>query len=365
MAGNKWQRGFSLTELMIAIAMTAIIIMMSSDVFTTILSQSGQQVKVASSEMESIIGLRILRYDIEHAGFGLPGRFQGGINYQEAASAPANNYNDSPDGVPRAVVTGNDAGFNNSDYLVIKSTAVGTSNTGQKWTYIVQGGNAKVWGSSNLDLAVGNRVIVIRAKSTNEPSQDASLDELIIGANFFTQYQAVFPNDFSPQTPSERFIVYGVDEGNLRMPFNRADYYIARRANDIRPSCAPNTGTLYKSTVNHADGALTEMPIIDCVADMQVIFRRDTDGDGAVDATTNTLAGLNAQQIRGGVREVRVYILAQEGQRDLAYKHTPSVVAVGEFGLGSNFDLAATIGQGWENYRWKVYTLVVKPKQLQ
>jgi prepilin-type N-terminal cleavage/methylation domain-containing protein len=359
-SGNRTQRGFSLTELIIAIAISAIVIMMCSDAFTIILTQSRQQTRVVDSEMESIIGLRMLRYDIEHAGFGLPWEFPTAIAYQEAASAPASTYNDAPAQVPRAVLTGNGVGYNGSDRLVVKSTAAGTSDTAQMWTYILTGGTPKVWGSAKLDLAAGDRVIVIKPQS-----DVTSKNQLITGAAFFTQFNLAFPAAFSPQNTSERFVIYGVDpDTDLRMPFNRVDYYVSRPAG-MSPSCAPNTGILYKATVSHSDGTLNEIPIIDCVADMQVIFRRDTDGDGVPDVQSNDITALSAQQIREGIKEVRIYVLAQEGQRDVNYRHTPSVITVGESGLGSAFDLATTIGTGWQNYRWKVYTLVVKPKQLQ
>lgn len=357
-SGNRKQRGFSLTELIIAIAVSAIIIMMSSDVFTTVLTQSAQQARLMNSEMESIIGLRMLRYDVEHAGFGLAAELPGGTAYQEAASAPANGYNDAPGNVPRAVLAGNGVAYNGSDRLVIKSTAAGPSDTAQMWTYMLSGGVPKVWGSAKLDLVAANRVIVISPK-TDETTQN----KLVTGANFYTQFGNVAA--FATPTGEGRVIIYGVDpDTDLRMPFNRVDYYVSRPAG-MSPSCAPNTGILYKANVNQADGQLNEAPIIDCVADMQVIFRRDTNADGGADSEVEDITGLSAQQIREGIKEVRVYILAQEGKRDQYYRHTPSVIAVGEFGLGRNFDLAARIGAGWENYRWKLYTIVVKPKQLQ
>jgi prepilin-type N-terminal cleavage/methylation domain-containing protein len=358
----KRRSGFSLIELLIAIALTAIVIMMTSNAFTLILNQSGQQAKVAGSGMDSTIGLRVLRYDVEHASYGLPGQFQNSINYSEAASSPASGYNDSPAGAPHGIMTGNNTGLNGSDYLVVKSMLAGTTDAAQRWTYITQGGSPKVWDSAKLCLQAGNRVVVIKPR-TDLTSQN----ELVMnGATFFTQYSSTsFSTDFSPNQPSERFIIYGVDPNtDLRMPFNRADYYIARPAN-ISPSCAPNTGILYKATVSHVDGSLNGMPILDCVADMQVIFRTDTDGDRIADTSTNNISTLTAQQVRENVKEVRIYILAQEGQRDRSYTFSPSTMAVGEFGLGHTFDLASTIGTGWQNYRWRVYTLVVTPKEPQ
>jgi hypothetical protein len=208
--------------------------------------------------------------------------------------------------------------------------------------------------------------VVIRAKSDPKSTETAKNELVMNGTDYYTQFSAAsFPSTFTPTVAAERYVIYGVDSGNLRMPFNRADYYIARPTTNMSPSCAPNTGILYKATVRQTDGTSDAMPVMDCVADMQVIFRRDTNGDGVADATTADISALSAQQIRETVKEVRVYVLAQEGQRDRSYSQITSTVTVGEFGQGSVFDLSATIGTGWQNYRWKVYTLVIKPKQLQ
>jgi hypothetical protein len=146
------------------------------------------------------------------------------------------------------------------------------------------------------------------------------------------------------------------------MPFNRADYYIQRPAS-IPQACAPNTGILYKATINQGDGARNPEPLIDCVADMQVIYLRDTDNNGTIDSKVNDISGLSAKDIRDQVKEVRVYILSHEGQKDPSFKFRNSTITVGEFGVGRTFNLSATIAE-WEKYRWKVSTLVVKPRNL-
>jgi len=360
------EAGFGLIELLIVLTLFSIVIMMSTDTFSIILRQSGQESKVVGSQVDSIVGLNIMRYDIEHAGYGLPWSFQNALAYNEADASPANNFNDTPN-PPRGIGSANGFGYNGSDYLVLKSTVAGTSDTSQKWTYIIAGQNPKTWDSSTntkLNLSNGDRVIVIR------PRTDVNgLSQLVMDASssvFSTQYNSTsFPSAFSPQKTSERFYIYGVDpSANLRMPFNRADYYVSRPATNMPISCAQNTGILYKATLNHADGTSTQMPIIDCVADFQVLFGVDTNSDGVIDSRTNDISSLNASQIRAQVREVRVYILAQEGQRDPYYTSAAPVVTVGEFGLGRDFNLAGTIGTGWQNYRWKLYTLVMKPKDL-
>jgi len=99
---------------------------------------------------------------------------------------------------------------------------------------------------------------------------------------------------FKPTLPEEVFYIYGIHPGgNLSMPFNRSDYFVARPdVSDRMPLyCAPNTGILYKARVTHdetastgyASGALQPMPLLDCVADMQVVFGWDLDGDTNID----------------------------------------------------------------------------------
>ena len=364
------QGGFSLIELLIVVTLLAIVVVMSSDTFTIAIKQSGQQTKIVEAQVEGIIGLELLRFDIEHAGYGLPWAFQNTINYNEASTSPATNYNDSSANVPRAIVFGNDVGFNLSDYLVIKSTAASTNSATQKWTYIVTGSQPKKWSydgttyPATINLENGNKVIVIkpRVDSTSVPTL------VMDGSDFTCTFHSTnFPSEFAPSAPAERFMIYGMTDSasvtTLRMPFNRTDYYIKRPA-DIPTHCAPGTGILYKGIVNHGDGALTELPVIDCVADMQVIFRLDTNGDGVIDSQVNNLSASTAQQIREQIKEVRVYILAQEGQRDTGYSHSTQIVTMGEYGLGRNFDLATYIGTGWNRYRWKTYTLTVQPKDL-
>jgi hypothetical protein len=161
------------------------------------------------------------------------------------------------------------------------------------------------------------------------------------------------------------------------MPFNRADYFISNTNVPLR--CAPGSGVLVKAVVSHDDGDFDSdedgtddfMPLLDCVADMQVVYRFDSNDDGLIDNNTDNLATLTdtngngiieAQEIREQVREVRIYILGHEGQRDPNYTYPNNSITVGEFGLGNNFDLTGIAN--YQNYRWKIYTIVVNPNNL-
>ncbi len=406
----KREAGYTLVELLIAMVVFALAIAAVSRLYVDMMSQFKQQGKIAETNIEGIIGLETLRRDIEHAGYGLPWNM-GGANYLEAVNNGTTvqietDYNDSPAAVPRGIIVGEGDGLNNSDVLVIKAANVAMNDTSQKWTNIRTGNVLREWTEDREKLANGDMVIVLDSSSSEE-SNTRSLK--VVGVSFFTQYNAVggpdndylLVGDFAPPAPptvgsDATYIVYGIDpDTNLRFPFNRADYYIRRPA-ETPTQCAnsPSVGVLYKATINHSDGALNPLPILDCVADMQVVFGLDMDedgiigtisnGDGSViiadrtidkarDNETAAVADVSAtladpELLRRRIKEIKVYILAHEGQREVNYTFNnfsgcPTCITVGESAvLGQNFDLSAI--PNYLNYRWKIYTLVVKPENL-
>ena len=367
----KRQDGVTLIELLITMTLVIIVLTMNTDTFGVIMTQSRQQTQAVGSEIDRMVGLQILRRDIEHAGYGLPWSFQNSINYSEAASVASRvpnpaTYNDSPSTAPRAIMSGNNVGYGSSDYLVIKGTVVGTNVTSQKWTYIMFGSaTARTW-STPGDLTTNERVVVVW------PNASGGLDKQLRmnGSTFFatvSDSSATIASSFRPVTVSESYLVFGVSPNtDPRMPFNRADYYIAR-PDPMPEGCAPGTGILYKALVSQSDGSLSEaLPLVDCVADMQVAFGLDTNSDGAIDARVNDISTLSAAQIRQQVREVRLYLLSHEGGSARSFTYATGTVRVGEaaLGLGRDVDLSAAVGTGWQHYRWKVDTVVIRPKNV-
>jgi len=155
--------------------------------------------------------------------------------------------------------------------------------------------------------------------------------------------------------------------------------------------CATGTGILYKATVNQKTsatalgGGLTELPLLDCVADMQVVYARDNDGNGSFtkdagtppDAYSSDISDLTtAEQVRNAVWEVDVYVLAHEGQRDPNFTFNNwtgsetcatcirlgQSTALGSLYVGRDKDISGITD--YRNYRWKVYTIAVRPTNL-
>jgi len=452
------QDGFTLVELMITMVVFVIVIVAAANIFSALVGQFKQQSRIAETNVGGTIGLQMLKSDIEQAGYGLPWDLNG-ASYIEANNDPNTPFddtffNDSPTTAPTAVVVGypgyqrvvngNPITFqnslNNSNALAIKATSVATNSTGHLWTYITNAAGTNtlgpIWkyyggqilsGDTNAgdptiateDLALGNYVIVMQPDS----NYSGNVRGLVVdgGGNFYTQFNTdltVFNSQFQPPTALtseyETYLIYGVDPNsggyNLRMPFNRADYYIRNPGPPNMPlQCAPGTGILYKAIVNQRDGNHTEYPLLDCVADMQVVLGLDVNGDGIIgtyyDGTTfaNAPADISNPEnvvsvapiqailndpgkLRSHLKEVRVYILTQDGGLDMNYTYTnndqnascqgaqqvwvgdDSFANTGTSILGGNygtcFNLQNYIGANYMHYRWRVYQMTITPYNL-
>lgn len=360
------ESGFTLFELIVVMAIFTIVIVGVSQMFIAILSDFKQQSKITLTNIEGILGLEIMRRDIENAGYGLPWSWGAPMNYEEEQAASI--YKDAPSNLPRALVSGDGTGWNGTDRLVIKAVNVANNTTVDRWNFLYTSpaGSTNVWTPLNENLgyaATSPYVIVL--------SQDATTRTLVpVGAGFSTRFSDVASFSTTRSDPS---IVYGLDPNTEpKMPFNRADYYVQEpaSASDLPRYCAQGTGILYKAVIDqtkNSAGFLADQPILDCVADMQVAyFYIDSGGNLQKNEDIHTLT---AAEVRNFVREVRVYILAQEGQRDNNYTYPTNPVLVGETGgvfgtVGRSFDFQSNSIPDWKNYRWKLYTIVVRPSNI-
>lgn len=427
------QKGFTLVEMIIVMVIFMLVIMATSSSFNVLLTQMAKLTKSEESNIEGVVGLEMLRHDLQQTGFSLPDAYLEAAppTYVEASIDPANDYNDAPNGLPRAVVAGNDllAGVKvadavdgvtyellaGTDYLALKGGTLGMDETAQKWTYLpfdsgITGlKKPRIWTEAHLNLVKDDdRVIVIKktivkSRIVNQMIYDPTAPETY----WATFDPAGLSAAFSPTLPEEVLYVYGIrGNADLSMPFNRSDYFVANPdAADRRPNyCAPGTGILYKARVAHdetattgyAAGELQPMPLLDCVADMQVVFGWDLVDDdnvidtwsapnqkpdgtglfgeqsGAASQTAVQTAIQSPEEVRTKLKIIKIYLLAQLGRRDRNYTFMgtdvagqPQRICVGNLAadgfVAHEYDLSAA----QRNYRWKVYQLVVRPHNLE
>jgi prepilin-type N-terminal cleavage/methylation domain-containing protein len=349
----KREAGFTLIELLITMLIMGVVLAATSDMFVGMLRGYKQQSKITETNIEGIISLEMLRRDIESAGYGLPWGPSPMPAYQEAVNATAATYNDSPtSSPPRAILSGLNA--DGSAYLVIKAMNLARNAACSKWALLPTSGVLpSMWSSSTStseNLRTTDRVVLM------SPGSDDTNRRRLVDYGLYSAISTEF-------SVAETRIIYGVDsDTDLRMPFNRADFYLSTTVS-LPGRCAAGTKVLVKSTINQNGGGLNTVPLLDCVADMQVVTYLDMNNDGTWDFQSKGLNAADAAAIRNQLKEIHVYILAHEGQRDASYTYAPGTIRVGESAvLGRDFDL--TVIPNWQNYRWKIYTLVVRPNSL-
>jgi prepilin-type N-terminal cleavage/methylation domain-containing protein len=385
------QAGFTLIEMVVVTAVFVIVMIVASEAFLRIMSRSNILSQREESNIEGVVALEMFRKDLVQAGFGLPLEFAGtsAPNYNEADEAPASTLNDSgtTTKLPRPFVSGNDleivgGPLAKTDYLALKGSPLSRNEAARKWTYVNYssvGKSPKAWSDDSLQN--GDRVVVLK-RAFSDTGYTSKL--MHNGDTFFTTYDtAALDVNFRPQVQGETCYVYGISsDQDPRMPFNRSDYYVKRTA-DIPASCADNTGVLIKAVVKQVDGKLDEVPILDCVADMQVVFGWDTADDGVIDTYSNAdgtvvsgtgtqsdvqAAMADAANLRKKLKLVKVYLMVQDGGRDPSFRNQQEIVVGnkdnGEESLTKKYTVANLAANNWTNYRWKVYRIVVTPKNL-
>lgn len=414
-------RGFTLLELLITMALVIVVIMITGSAFESILKSTTRIASSEESNIEGVVGLEMFRHDLQQMGYGLPHAFMVSVEpkYLEASVEPASSLNDgkgvsTAGNVPRAVASLENLPVNTyniltgTDYLAVKATTVGRNNASQKWTFLTYtsspaGKKPNRWSNTADNLATSNRVIALN-RAFSATGQVTSTLVSSSPTSYWVNYPAEKMSDasFSPTNPSQVYYLYGVDDDtDLRMPFNRSDFFVLRPTDDASfpTTCARGTGILYKANVNHGNGQLFSYPLLDCVADMQVVFGWDINGNGVIDESTaydidsakitvSSSIGTNAatikaimenpDDIRSKLKYIKVYIMAQEGRKDTNFTNTNTLVGntksvvVGDPGpnppsnvsLTKGYTAAELTAKGWQNYRWKTYRIVVRPKNL-
>ncbi|MBF0464377.1 MAG: prepilin-type N-terminal cleavage/methylation domain-containing protein [Nitrospirae bacterium] len=372
------KNAFTLVELIVALFILSAILAATFATFITLSKSFKSETKLTETQIEDVLGLNILRYDLEMAGYGLPWTLPGAPSpaISEAASdgtytVNPNTFNDAAPNAPRAVIISNNAGDGGSDVLVIKSLVATTGNTSstnsltKKYTvrYKVAGvGTTQTWNDTTRDFQNGDKVIVLNTGTS--PPVSRTLQQQA-GCNWYTTWPGSAAC-FDPGSATDVNLIYGLSTTTPRMPYNRVDYFLKRPAS-FSSKCHQSSYTLYRGVINQSDGKRTEQPIMDCVLDFQAALGLNIAGaltwvsaSGAVGSATDLTTAAN---VRSYLREVKVFILLQDGQFDKDFTYASSSVVIGDSNITlRNYDLTALTN--YQNYKWKVVTLDAKTVNL-
>ena len=353
-------QGMTLIELLVTMAILIIVLAAVFTSYLTVLKSHIQQSAIAQNNIEKAIALEILRKDIEMAGFGLPWNVNG-TSYSEADSdsnytPDPSSFNDDPPNPPRGFAFSNDGNTNanNSDVLVIKSSTANVDNeVAKKWGYAYYNPDSSQWNVESLsteEFIGGDRYIALTI-------DDRKLTPDSTSNNWY--FNTLLPN-LGSET-GKVYLAFGIDDSDPRMPFNRVDYYLKRPGSNFPDKCNPDTFELYRAEINQGDGKRNEQPILDCVADFQLAFGLDTNGDGIIDSWGNNLPS-SAEAIRTQVKQVAVYIIYQEGQKEDHPVFSQSSIDI--YDPGGNLIKSVNLPNNYQFYRWKVLQMRVNPFNL-
>ncbi|HEY4745504.1 MAG TPA: prepilin-type N-terminal cleavage/methylation domain-containing protein, partial [Desulfuromonadaceae bacterium] len=231
------RRGFTLIEIMVVMVLFVVVIAITGQSFQTILKQSAKLFRSEESNIEGMVGLEMMRHDIQQAGYGLFTQ-PSPVTYGEATGSPASTYNETTNTAPpRAVAAGDNlpAGSGTvvagTDYLVIKGTTVGRTKAAQKWTHLVYapgGAIPNIWTSGTENFSGGDNVILLRRSistsgtTTTLISNPPNPPDPSSGAFYYSYSPTAFG---SYSTNSWSYFVYGLNSPSgsspppPRMPF--------------------------------------------------------------------------------------------------------------------------------------------------
>lgn len=356
-------KGFSLVEMMVAVAVFGVITSVAMGAFISQMENNSREYSLAESEIEYNIALNnIIKTDISLAGYGLANDYD--IDDDDVLT---NNW--APDAVTAVDnVTG--------DELLLAGTAIGLNSSAPKgWSYY-DGTQFAVWTDPRENIKThaseNDKVDIVILM---EPNSKRLLDDDDDGAgNWRFKYNGpsaaltALPGG-TAFTPAAGTLAYGLEVVE-DIPTSPRPYYSVRYYLDSGNSprtCATGTSSLLRAESLEVDSSGSGDPLFSCVRNFQVAFGLDTNEDGTIDLWDDggtTLSSYSFEDQRKRVKQVRVYLLVQNGRRDPDYQYPAATVRVGDATLGTGTGEDVALNAEQRSYRWRLLTLSVVPKNI-
>ena len=309
-SGRDSSQGFTLLELLVTMGILLIVLTAAYQSYIHLLRGFVAESSSAQAQMETVVNTNLLRLDIAHAGYGL-----------------AHDLNNRPV-----------AWDNGNKTLDIRSTINNLDEETLGWVMCNNGTMIQ----DNSDPSLNTYVFLDRnERYENHGISDCSA---LSSSGTFLGY----PYNASSSPPT------GSDNGCTNQTCYKATYKLSDTQS--LDDCAEGTSNLQRTINPTPFSGANWQPVINCVADWQVAFERDTNGDGTIDTATTSnvsFSPANASQ----VKQVHVYALAQEGsyERDYTFSGSTSMDGV-------SLSLPGTSEA--DHYRWKIIKMSITPQDL-
>jgi prepilin-type N-terminal cleavage/methylation domain-containing protein len=334
--------GFTLVEILVSIAIFAIIATAVYAAFIAQMKHSTREYKIAESEMEVGIARNIIERDLAVTGFGIADDYSGFTGFT----------------IPRV------ASISTSPYtLTLTGTALGiNSRSTQAWSFITDvpaGVPAfQEWNDAREKLRANDYVILMN------PSTKTLLGN---PGNWSFRYNSA-NTDLTPAlaNPNVGTLVYGLSESSTvpTQPYCAVAYSLG----GTPPSaCAPGTSNLLRAESVTSAAPAGGNQLLACVRDFQVSFGLDTDNNGTIDSwdsdgTSSDNTNFTPKELKKAIKQIKMYILTQASNRDFTYTYPNASVRVGEDSISTGHIINLTSDQ--RRYRWKLVTISVTPRNF-
>ncbi len=314
------RKALTLVELVVVLVITMLVFSAVYFGYTFLFKKYLRQTTTSTLQIESAVGVEVIRQDIEHAGYGI------GL---DEPTLPIKTEVDS----------------SGKYHLKIHSTYNISNDLTRGWALVKCTGA----GSSPTQLA---------PNPSSEPFPSTKAVFLSLTGDIASGY-----SDFTCPDAGY-YLAYPVPKitlgsGESFVCANQAcveiEYYLYNTSSK-NPLC-PNLPSLgRKVSWKKRGGVIGRLtPIVDCVADFKVRYNWGT--KTYVDPTGATIAGATSEEERENLKLVHIYLLVREGKYDPNYTFTGTTTVDGvTLNLPSTPDAI--------HYRWKVVKLSVEPMNL-
>lgn len=324
-------KGVSLLELMITLAVFSIIITMIYSVYNTFLKTATAERKAVKTEMDVFNVSWPFIKEIALAGFGVP-----------STSGTCS---------PPLTVSGN--------VLTIHSTAAGDAEHAGKWGYVVS--STCVISSTDLPISsTENNVVVINNLDKGylggpcpstvggpcNPLSATAPEVTMSGGNYYlTNCSDIYEGHLAYWTPCQ-------SAGELEC--YETSYYLYASAT-APAMCAPDTLSLGRKVSKTAGGG-TVQPILDCVRDLDYRF-------GCINASGNLIwrSDTNCLASAARLRLIRVGMIIQSSPRRDIQVPTP-ITLFEDLGAALRKDVDLSTEQ--RSYKWRKLEQTITLKNL-
>ncbi len=319
-------RGFTLVELLVSLFIFSILMSGVYVTYTSLYSDYKMQASGIQSEMEKLVGLNLLKLDIEHAGYGMS---------DNVTSLPIE-------------MSGNN--------LVVRSVINATNNKTYGWSLIeytgswnLKAGNPNISGAKYVLLDATDRSFVADSAGWGSAAGMTTGDRYVA-----FPYQDNVTSGCTTQFCN--IIEYSLSNSSLPSNCNTGNYNLIRKV-----------------------GGGTGSHIVDCVADMEVRFDYDSDNSSGIEDNERDQSfssGWSAEEIKRNLKSVNVYLLVQEGNIDRNFNFAennqvdtsiPAFIYYNDNPSDSNCDtedICLDLPSDYEHYRWNPIMVKVNPMNL-